>query len=165
MRPLDLHGVVFSRLTAIKKVGKDAHGNLLWLCRCSCGNERTVICDNLRRGLTKSCGCLHREMVAIRAATFRLTHGHARKGLISPTWRSWHCMVLRCKYPSARNYKYYGGRGITVCDRWRESFINFLSDMGERPQGKSIDRINTDGNYEPTNCRWATAKEQVANRR
>jgi len=94
----------------------------------------------------------------------RTTHGHAPHGAFTPTYWTWQGMHARCRYPSSSGYKHYGGRGITVCDRWA-SFENFLADMGERPKGTSIDRINVDGNYEPGNCRWATPKEQRQNRR
>jgi hypothetical protein len=94
----------------------------------------------------------------------RLTHGHARKGGQSPTYRTWRAMLQRCDYPSMNNWDWYGGRGITVCDRWR-SFENFLADMGERPDGLTLDRKNPNGNYEPANCHWATWAEQMANRR
>lgn len=95
----------------------------------------------------------------------RLKHGHDRAGgVVSQTYDTWRCMRRRCEQPSNNRYYLYGARGITVCARW-QSFENFLEDMGERPAGKTLDRINTDGNYEPSNCRWATMKEQAANRR
>jgi hypothetical protein len=93
-----------------------------------------------------------------------LVHGHRPASGRSPTYASWHAMITRCANPNTSGWEYYGGRGITVCDRWRD-FANFLADMGPRPEGLSIDRVNVNGNYEPGNCRWATASEQVANRR
>jgi hypothetical protein len=95
-----------------------------------------------------------------------VTHGHARKGKQTGTYLSWKEMKKRCANPNQKYWKNYGGRGIRVCDRWLNSFENFLADMGERPEGTSIDRYpNNDGNYEPGNCRWATRKQQRANRR
>jgi hypothetical protein len=124
---------------------------------CSCGKEVIRTSGNLNgKNKTQSCGCIKRE---------RQIHGHSANGIVSKTYRSWAAMIARCTNPNNNRYGYYAGRGIVVCERWTNSFPNFLADMGERPIGKSIDRINNDGNYEPGNCRWSTAIEQVHNRR
>ena len=129
------------------------------LCRCECGTERIVLAQSLRSGISRSCSCLQREIAAQR----KTIHGHGGKW--TPTYRSWIAMKGRCHYPANASWQYYGGRGITVCDRWRDSFEAFLADLGERPEGKTLDRIDPDGDYEPGNCRWATPKEQRANQR
>lgn len=133
-----------------------------FLCVCDCGNERIIELSTLRSGHTKSCGCLHKEQLATRARK----HGHAVGNRRSATHAAWTNMIQRCTNPKRRDYSRYGGRGITVCDRWLHSFENFLEDMGEKPKATSLDRYpDTNGNYEPGNCRWATAREQSNNKR
>lgn len=136
-----------------------------WKCRCDCGTERLVWGEALKKG-AKSCGCARfvgpRRPVKSLVGAARVSHG--RTG--TPEHFAWIEMIARCENTKKRLYKNYGGRGIVVCDRWRHSFVNFLSDMGERPSPQhSLDRIDNDGNYEPGNCRWADVETQQNNRR
>jgi hypothetical protein len=152
----DLTGRHFGRLTVTAAYRRNSHRHTEWRCVCHCGTETWARLSDLRTGHTQSCGCFARERST--------THGHKRGGTASPTYISWNDMITRCTCVTTGNYAAYGGRGITVCDRWQR-FENFLADMGERPAGRSIDRINNAENYEPLNCRWATPKEQRANQR
>jgi hypothetical protein len=152
---IDLTGRRFHRLTVVSM--DTDRGRLMWRCRCDCGNERIVRGDCLKDGNTKSCGCLLME-----SAT---KHGHDRSKRPSPTYVTWQAMIARCTKPQHDSYYAYGAKGITVCARWREDFRNFLADMGERPNGQTIDRIDSASGYEPSNCRWATPKQQSWNRR
>jgi len=154
----DLTGKIYGRLTVISQA--DNIGcRIAWLCHCECGRWSTVVAHSLLSGTARSCGCLRRELSSKRM----MSHGYARRWQITPEFRVWARMLRRCNYSRGSSYYRYGGRGISVCDRWSE-FMNFFMDMGPRPSSKhSIDRINNDGNYEPGNCRWATQKEQCQN--
>jgi hypothetical protein len=131
-----------------------------WRCRCTCGAETSVSTSDLRSGNTQSCGCLKLETAGKQS----ITHGHTSGGW-SITFRAWSEMKTRCYNTKTKSFKHYGGRGIKVCNRWRNSFENFLADMGKKPVGLTLDRINNEGNYTPSNCRWATYSEQNKNRR
>lgn len=165
-RALELTGKRFGKLTVISRAENDTRGRTRWLCRCDCGGEITAAGGNLVQGGTRACNCVRNGKASIRASTNNLKHGAAIRGQQTTEYVSWNSMWARCTYPCVRSSERYFGRGITVCQRW-ESFENFLSDMGPKPTPKhTIDRFpNTDGNYEPGNCRWATAKEQAANKR
>lgn len=156
---------IYGRLTAQRPLNAKPRqaSHQLWLCLCACGTEAVVRADHLLSGHTSSCGCVQREI----AAVIHTTHGHSLEGTRSPTYQSWRSMRERCEIAAHPHYQRYGGRGIRVCERWLgpEGFANFLRDMGERPSGKhSIDRIDNEGNYEPSNCKWSTMAQQHQNR-
>ena len=161
---VNIIGQRFGRLIVVSFVGKiNKSQRNYWRCKCDCGKRVTASGDNLKKGRVASCGCLRREVIKTRS----ITHGESdRVGQPpSPEYRSWLSMRHRCLQPGNDNFANYGGRGIKVCARW-DSFENFLADMGRRPSSKhSLDRKEVDGDYEPGNCRWATAKEQQNNRR
>lgn len=159
----NLTGKTFERLTVIGLSEKRAkNGGCYWVCKCRCGSERLIRGDCLKSGRLKSCGCY----LAETRKTLHIKHGYAISDNVHPLYRVWQSMRERCFNHKARFFHNYGGRGITVCERWKESFENFLEDMGSAwKRGLQIDRIHNDGNYEPLNCRWSTRREQNRNKR
>ena len=157
-KAIDITGQRFHRLIALHATSQCSTDGIVWECLCDCGNRTKVGISKLRSGHTKSCGCFK-----INAVTSRSTkHGCAPRRNQTSTYRCWGGIIKRCTNPRDKRFEHYGGRGITVCDRWRD-FRNFLADMGERPSGYSIERIDVNGHYEPSNCKWIPMIEQCRN--
>lgn len=153
-------GEVFGDWVVVSFGSRGAGHKLRVVCSCVCGVVREVDAYSLKSGGTKSCGCTGRG----KTAESRTTHGMSRKGAVTRTYRAWQNMKRRCYDESHVSYHRYGAKGVVVTPEWLNSFENFLEDMGECPDGKTLDRKDSSGNYEPGNCRWATDKEQVDNR-
>lgn len=155
----DISGQTFGRLTVIRRSGSDERRHALWHCVCECGKEKIVSSQSLLSGKTNSCGCLHKES----ARGLLLTHGKSNTKL----YNVWRGMKKRCYCQENENFKYYGGRGITICEEWRDNFEAFYTwaISNGYADNLSIDRIDVNGNYEPSNCRWATVAEQNRNKR
>jgi hypothetical protein len=164
MKFVDLTGLKFSRLTVMKRIGYAKDGHITWSCLCECGKEIIVPGNSLRSGNTKSCGCLYKEKIK---NGLNLKHGLARNKK-SKIYKTWQDMKSRCFNKNNKDYKNYGERGITVCERWlnkKTGFENFLEDIGEIPKGLTLDRIDNNGNYDFNNWKLSSRKEQRRNQR
>lgn len=159
MKSKDLIGNRYGRLIVVSKCTYKKNNKSVWKCLCNCGKTTFVVTDKLTTGRTKSCGCLQQEC-RNKIGERTKTHGLSK----TKTYKTWLGMRERCNNKNHHEYLNYGGRGIKVCKRW-DSYINFLNDMGEKEEGMSLDRINVNGNYEPTNCKWSTWIEQCNNKR
>lgn len=165
-KAINLAGMRFSRLVGVECIGLDNSGKRRWLFSCDCGGRIVANGSDVKSGKVVSCGCKRAEQAKINGAGGRVKiKSNRNHGLSSlPVYHVWKAMRQRCINPNSKDYPDYGARGVSVCERWNDP-RNFIADMGERPEGASIDRIDTNGNYEPSNCRWATAHEQRMNQR
>lgn len=158
-KALDLTGKVFGRLLVLNREGNNKNQQSIWLCKCECGNLKSIHGSSIKNGETKSCGCLQKEALRERS----LTHGGTIGRTCSKTYNTYRGMKSRCYREKDTRFYSYGAKGIKVCDRWLESFENFLEDMGERPEGLTIERKDPTKNYEPSNCIWGDITEQNFN--
>ena len=160
----ELTGERFTRLTVLgEALEKDNRGNVRWICRCSCGNFLKANGNNLRSGHTQSCGCLRKEIASELKANTKHGLSHDKNGKITKLYAIWTTMKQRCHNSNTKQYKYYGARGIKVCDEWKNDYMNFYNwamKNGYR-EGLTIDRIDVNGNYEPDNCEWVTKSENT----
>lgn len=160
MKPaIDIVGRNFGHWTVIRRHSENRGALLQWECKCACGTERVVLGNSLHRGKSTNCGCVKRQKMS------EVVHGHAKKRNETPTYQVWKHMIQRCENPKCKDFKYYGDRGISIDPEWRNNFSAFLRDMGARPAGMTIDRIDNDQGYKPGNCRWATMAQQNSNKR
>ena len=165
-RAIDLTNSRFGRLLVLARAENSSkHGDARWLCRCDCAVEKVVYATNLKSGDTASCGCFQLDQTRLRNTKHGQSGNQDRTEKASPEYVSWSAMRYRCLNPKSKDFKDYGGKGVKVCDRWlgKEGLQNFISDLGERPEGTTLGRKNDVGNYEPGNVSWMTRAEQVAN--
>lgn len=158
----DLTGMKFGKLTAISRAENTPQGRAQWMCQCECGGKKVAQATYLNKGATRSCGCMGIEQR--KAAAQSQCHAHSRAKMYRER-KTWENMIARCYDPTRHDFKWYGGRGIAVCERWRNSFDDFVADMGLRPDGMTLDRRLASADYSADNCRWVTMTTQANNRR